>query len=410
MSKFLLINDGDYKVKVRQAGTITLDTSPDPTAAAAHEEGYDPTNQGQVIITGNLIVQGETTTVQTTQTTIEDRLITLNSGQTGDGITNLVNPADRTSGIEIDRGPVAPWAKILFNESLTWLDSQINDRDSIDYNQGAYSLQLSNGTLVGLRTNAIFTNSDDLNLLGVGTNIVSVKGTTNYEQQVFNYVGGVIDATKPIHDDIIPNARAMRDMVPLYLFNNPSYKIEDSYINPLDEDDTTIYNSKLVINDSQRPNVPGGPNTEARLPVSASNLELILDGNPGALWTEDYHRVQRFKIYDNVIELTGDIVNNYSLDNNNLDLILRSPGTGSVQVDDNLKLIKLTLDPAAPLDSVKLYAKTESTGGTGLYFVNNTDIRVMDEYYENLTPSQTSPLRNNELISKHKAFVYSMIF
>ena len=53
---------------------------------------------GSVTIDANLIVTGTTTTVNTTETTISDRSITLNSGEVGAGVTGVY------SGIEVDRG------------------------------------------------------------------------------------------------------------------------------------------------------------------------------------------------------------------------------------------------------------------------------------------------------------------
>ena len=53
---------------------------------------------GSVTIDANLIVTGTTTTVNTTETTISDRSIILNSGEVGAGVTGVY------SGIEVDRG------------------------------------------------------------------------------------------------------------------------------------------------------------------------------------------------------------------------------------------------------------------------------------------------------------------
>ena len=63
MSRVLRIGSTDYKVVVNNGGTITLDVGNNP---------------GKVVITGNLEVQGETTTINTTETNIEDKILTLN--------------------------------------------------------------------------------------------------------------------------------------------------------------------------------------------------------------------------------------------------------------------------------------------------------------------------------------------
>jgi len=68
------------------------------------------TTSGDLTVTGDLTVNGQTTTVNTTELTIEDNLMTLNSGQTGTPPTSL------RSGIEVERGDTAN-AILQFNEN-----------------------------------------------------------------------------------------------------------------------------------------------------------------------------------------------------------------------------------------------------------------------------------------------------
>jgi len=67
----------------------------------------------QVTILGNLTVTGATTTVSSTDTEISDKVIVLNSGETGAGISTP-SPA---AGIQIDRGSL-PDAFLVFDEIL----------------------------------------------------------------------------------------------------------------------------------------------------------------------------------------------------------------------------------------------------------------------------------------------------
>ena len=67
-------------------------------------------NFNDVTIAGNLIVQGTTTSIETTNTDITDNVIVLNNGEVGAGVTA------GTSGIEIDRGTEA-------NKTFVWDDS-----------------------------------------------------------------------------------------------------------------------------------------------------------------------------------------------------------------------------------------------------------------------------------------------
>jgi hypothetical protein len=84
-------------------GNITLDTS-------------------EVIIVGDLRVLGTQTTLETTNTVINDNIIVLNGGEIGPGVTN----ADRAAGIVIDRGWVDGNIQANIREyipSLGWDDS-----------------------------------------------------------------------------------------------------------------------------------------------------------------------------------------------------------------------------------------------------------------------------------------------
>lgn len=87
-----------------------------------------------VIITGNLTVQGIQTSVESTDTVITDKTITLNNGETGDG----VGPAGAGfSGIEIDRGNFA-------NAGLRWNES--TDRWQVDSGSGWVNISTSTGS------------------------------------------------------------------------------------------------------------------------------------------------------------------------------------------------------------------------------------------------------------------------
>ncbi len=72
-----------------------------------------------VVITGDLTVQGETTSVNTTNTEIKDRIVTLNKGETGAGITL------DTAGIEIDRG-TEPNALLVFDEAISGFKLEVD--------------------------------------------------------------------------------------------------------------------------------------------------------------------------------------------------------------------------------------------------------------------------------------------
>lgn len=91
-------HNGDVEIVALGAGTN--DASADGTITLRYN----------VIIPGDLTVQGETTSVETTNTEIKDRIVTLNKGETGAGVTL------NTAGLEIDRGSLDN-AFIQWNET-----------------------------------------------------------------------------------------------------------------------------------------------------------------------------------------------------------------------------------------------------------------------------------------------------
>jgi hypothetical protein len=328
MARIVKIQDSDYKLSVNSGGTITLNTG---------------NAIGTVLVTGDLTVLGNTTSIQTANVEIEDKIILLNRGETGVGISPT---GTGESGIQIARGS-RPDAFFVFDESKNWLNTQTGSLRS-----GLFIAKNANDELIGLQTNSITTDGYDLNLLGTGTAVVNVTGTVNYELNIGD-------------DDDIPNIKWVEDFTATYFTNNPPFKIQDSAIIG---GVTVLYDSFLEVSDFE---ADGGP----------SNLTLTLDNIVNAAWFVDRFEVQNLKFYNATIESRL----------SNEDLVLRSDGTGCVGVDDHFKLYLQTEDPGSVVDGVKLYAKNEAQGGTGLFFVNSEN-------------------KQDELISKRKAIAYSMIF
>ena len=346
MSRIVNVQDTEYKLSVSPNGKITLDTGD---------------QIGEVVITGNLTVWGTQTTVNTTELDIEDNIITLNRGETENGIS--INPdGSRSSGITIDRG-TAPWAQFHFDETITWLDLQPGFPGTS--RSGGFVLRHANGLLSGLQTISITTDGNDLSLLGTGNNVVTVTGTNSYEQQIFPYSGNNLTSITPIDDDNIPNIRAVIDYTNKYFELTPPFKIQDSR---LVGGVTELSDSVLTISDA---GFDGG----------ISNLRLELDGALNAIWEPTFHEVQDIRISGTTIEST--VLNQ--------DLSISSFGDGSVKINDNLKLATIATPPTVAVDGTKVYSNDEAQGGSGIFFVNTKDTR-------------------DELVSKRKALAYSMIF
>lgn len=320
MAKIVRISDPNYKLSVASGGEITLDTG---------------SQTGVVRITGDLIVEGETTTVNTTNLAIEDRIIDINVNDPGPQVTG------GTAGIRINRGtsPSFPDVNILFDESLTYLDSQFAQNRI-----GGFSFRDDNEKLVGIQTNAIVTSSGaDLILLGAtqGEPTISVRGSADYELRVTD-------------DDDIPNRKFVELFVADYFETVPPefIRVGDSILQIFDESQD--------------------PETVLRLTL---NSQLNAEFKPGSF------EVQEVRIAQNTISTFTE----------NSDLIISADGSGSVVVDDTLKITLALNEPVAENDGVKLYAGEEAYGGSGVYFVNADSTR-------------------DELISRRKAIAYSMIF
>ena len=398
----------DHKIKVPSGGQITLDTG---------------TNTGLVFITGNLNVQGDVTTITTTNLDIEDNIITLNKGEIGSGVSEIV------SGIEIDRGTATLGnARLVWDESETWL----NPATSLTQN-GLFAFRTINGGINGIQTNSIDTNGNDLYLINNGLGVISVTGTTNYEEQVLDYTG----ALTVIEDDTIPNIRAVVDKIAYEILNSPGDKIrrDDTQVVVYDNNisnlittfdtigSTTNVKVNTGINSNQTTNIRTGSfvtiigsgitNLDGTwivnsafdidtffyittaLPVTAplvaniatvfvegskSNAKVIIDGGIVAEFQNSQFNLYGLRLSDTTIASTV----------SNTDLILTSPGSGTVQIQDVLKMPYTSPDPVAEIDNVKIFVKAPDVGQSGIYFVNT-------QY-------------KDELISRRKAVAFSILF
>tara|TARA_B100000902_G_scaffold354362_1_gene366449 strand:+ start:347 stop:1291 length:945 start_codon:yes stop_codon:yes gene_type:complete len=296
MSKFVNIPNGDYTVSVQSGGVITLNTGA--------ETGY-------VKITGDLVVEGDTTTVQSENLIVKDNIIELNDGETGSGVTLNV------AGIKIDRG-TANAVNFLFDESLTYNDPISNTNKS-----GAFTFRDSNNALIGIRVNSISTGGGDLNLINTGTGVVRVDGTVDYETQVTT-------------DDILTNKKYVDDAI----VNG----IQGITIKSIIQGD-----SKVELSDSS---IDGG----------ISNFEIKIDNTAVATFGPDNTEIEGIEFEDNKIRTAT----------SGNDLILESFGSSSVTVEGVLKLPNQVTDPTAS-NGVIIYGKTPELGNTGLFYVNSNN-------------------------------------
>lgn len=350
MGQFLRVN-GDYNIKTADGAKIVLDTGP-------------AVSGGSVRVTGDLVVEGETLTVQAENLDVSDNIITLNNGETGEGVTLIY------SGIEIDRGfsgdsSAMPAASLLYDETdTTWLIANNSAPGPFNYDES------------NLRLRRIYTNSTtddgDLTLIGTGSGVVKVFGTTTYELQV-------------THDDDVPNKKYVDDAI----LNNPTFQI----VAPQSQD------TRVVIADKEiTPNLAG---TVGSLQYFNAVTGFSTNGESAVSVIVDNSLVGQF--YNNRLELRdleigGGIDSNEITTKNgitNLNIYVRTQGTGKLQTNYAIQLEKTGVVPTYVADNILLYGDTPGTGTSGIWFVNDS--------------AETSK-QNGELISKNRALVFSMLF
>jgi hypothetical protein len=328
MSKFVNVPSGGYKITVAQGQTITLDTNPNLSEV--------DDSQGKVVITGDLEVRGNQTNVESENMVVKDNVIIVNDGDPGPGIT-----LDQ-AGLQVNRGTGTT------NDVFFVYDENTN---SFVFRKGAVNA----GSLVTITTNQITTGGENL-VVNTGTNVISVTGTTNYEQNVTD-------------DDDITNKKYVDDAIISAFQNVFLGQIGDGVIDP----------STVKVLDNETTGLD-------------SLVQVNIDNNTVAEFYEDRLELTDIRVIGTTIETIT----------SNEDLILSAPGTGSVVVRDILEITSvpgidtdpldpLNIVPPTPDNGVKIYINNENTGGTGIYFANAEG-------------------RRDEIISNNRSLVYGMIF
>ena len=344
MGQFLRVN-GDYNIKTADGAKIILDTGP-------------AVSGGSVRVTGDLVVEGLTLTVAAENLNVTDNIITVNNGESGAGVTLVY------AGLEVDRGSLSS-ASFVFDESAdTWLIANGSAPGPFNFDEA------------NLRLRRIFTNSStddgDLTLIGTGTGVVKVFGTTNYEAQIS-------------HDDDLPNKKYVDDAI----LNNPTFQI----VAPQSQDTRVIISDKEIT-----PNISA---TAGSLAYFTATTGYSTVGESAVSIIIDNQLVGQF--YSNRFE-TGDLEIGGGPDRNeitskngitNENIFIRTQGTGKLQTNYAMQLEKIGVSPTYVPDNILLYGDTPGVGTSGIWFVND---------------SAEAAKQNGELISKNRALVFSMLF
>ena len=326
MSEFLQTN-GDYNIKTREGGIINLDVGP-------------PSAGGQVLVSANLVVEGDTLTVEAENLNVKDNIIQLNFGEAGAGVSL------RYSGLQIDRGTLSP-------ASLFWDE---ND-DSFNLATGSPETTFNYDTTLRLKKITTDTVSPDLELIGYGTGVITVAGTVNYENQVTD-------------DDDVPNKKYVDDSIR----DNPTFQI-------IDENTRVIVSDKEVSGSLQYLIDNTGYSS-----FGESAVSVLIDNTLNTQFYANRAIIQGLEFNQNEPSNPAITVNN-----TNDNIFLQTNGTGKVRTNYGVQLDQISIDPAYVPGSTIQYSKNPGIGDTGLYYRNTNN-------------------NTDELISKNKALLFSMIF
>jgi hypothetical protein len=318
-----------------------------------------------------------------------------------------------TAGIRIDRGNLVD-AQLLYDEALNPYNP-----DSATDGEGAFKLTYANGDPIGLRTNSI-SSGGDISLQPGG--VVRVF-KVNYESAVIAF-----------GDNAIPNKKYVDDTITSSIFGLSYPKIErgDTEIRVRDSlaSVTTIAATGngvtatltfatqpfVLFEAGQQITVTGitpvGYNgtytVTAATASTVSYLNATTLGQTVAGTINDAVSKATIEIdgvltntfFANQVDFLQDQINlseirieesTISAPGTTEDLILQAQGVRSVRIDDTLMIKATGANPAHDGIGLKLYANTQGSGKTGLFYVNTSNIR-------------------DEIISKNRSLLFSMIF
>lgn len=326
---------GDYKI-VAKNGDIILDLFGATT--------------GTVRIYGNLDIVGTSTSIISTNTFVQDKVLVLNYQTDG---TPPVDPTGNVGGILIDSfsGDPADYATLFFNYDSVWGNGSTSSYGVFEFEASSRGSAINvNAIRIDPATALLNSaNTSTLNFLGAENpnSVLSVAGTFNYEDNV-------------IDDDDIPNKKYVDNR--MYTGTVYAKKLQ-------------VGNSFIEINDSA---------SFDEFYSSSDKIFASLGGNEVFRLEGTTGRIQGLTINGTTLA-----VNTYT---SSTSITLQPiPGSGVV-IDGALRMVdQTTATFTAVTDQTTLYySQPAGGGGTGIYFVNNN--------------------ANDELVSRRKAIIYGIIF
>lgn len=411
--------NGNYTIKTANSGIIKLDTG---------------VGTGEVRVTGNLVVDGTTVTIEAENINVQDNILVLNSGETANGISLGY------SGIEIDRGYAAGNITIINVTGATWSNGiatltfaltnpqpfQIGERVVVSgvtpsgYNLGGVSTVLTSATTTSI-SYSVTANPGSYSSGGV----ISGSLANSRASFTFNEANDTFEI-------------AQRTGPGVYNFSNSAVKTR--YIrtdSSIDDGDliligsgkgvvkvtgTTDYLNEILLTIANPSNPPASSVTATAaddILASVKYVNYAVLNNPTYFLRDNDTTVRALDSSDKAlifgggssrvrVDVDGTIVaqfykdnlemyglnissNRISATNTNESITLEANGTGKIAVNAPLSLENEGSTPATPpAGRTIIYSATPGTGDSGVFFVNTS--------------------RTNELTNKNRALLWSMLF
>jgi hypothetical protein len=408
MSKVVRVQGTEYKISVGSEsipGNIIFDTNPNADPELA---------QGSVIITGNLQVNGATTVIESQNLAISDRIIYLNEGETGQGV-NSASPDDtkKFSGIQIRRG-LLPDVSFVFDERFVEPTNELLTEPTWAFRTS------STNALLPIATNKIKSNNSLVLTIGQ-TGLVQIDdAVVNYESKILNYSLlstsfeiSTVSRTNNIATVITtsPHGLSVGSRIDINCLTDNSFS--GSFIEVITSPTDTSFTYSSVGNNRSSTFVSGyvKPNSIA-VNNSVPNMRAVADFVNSSIADSRSLTNNRIRENDTAVIVSDLDTSGVSKISFQIDGTERASVTsngltsGSIRIkndtvfninndnilfDSVLNIPNRMSEPSTPIGYVKLYSKNvPATGGTGLFFKNTTGT-------------------NDELISKTKALLYSLI-
>lgn len=373
MSKILRIQEGGYKLITEPGSEILLDTGP---------------ASGQVRITGDLIVEGDTTELEVANVVVEDNILVINRGG-GDSL-GIKPSLNGKAGILIERGS-APPSYFIWDESIDHFkpgDSGLT-RGSFVFTSGSDAINNSN--LVGITTNVVQNPFSSLHFNLGESGVLSVN----------------TDGPEPYHERIganedIPNVKYIKE----YVRAEAGAAVIEQFFRYLTTESGTFINTEtgaraqdVLSGDALNGVVfsvgTGSQNSRVNNKVGLMGANGLIVGNPLGSSNE------RLKLFvQNNFSAFDDFEVGIATDNADLTI---QPETGIIKLKKIIHMTHLTVDDVEPTPIVEnsiIYTKTDQgAGGTGIYFHSPTKDGFGNDVFT-----------SGELCSAAKALVYGLIF